>query len=129
MSDEYKYTIDELQTLRRGCDLRFAYSGAGVATLIDRQGNGAKVAVGTFNLKAIDGDELVLEDDIEPTVPLEDLRKAELVKLAESMDLVADGLTRAQIIAAIEAKNAEGVKNDPDRSDGESTLGAGESGD
>jgi hypothetical protein len=62
-----KYAFDSGNNLVRGDALTFAYSGSGVATLIDAAGTGYKVAVGTRNLAAIfisgNCEELMLESD------------------------------------------------------------------
>ena len=60
---EYKYALEgDYHELVYGDELRLAYSGAGVATLVDRKGSGFKVPVGTRNLAAIDGEDLILAD-------------------------------------------------------------------
>jgi len=61
----HKYAMDDEGNLIRGDGLTFAYSGSGVATLIDGAGTGFKVRVGTRNLAAIEGDTLILVDEPE----------------------------------------------------------------
>jgi hypothetical protein len=60
-----KYAMDDDGNLIPGDALTFAYSGAGVATLVDSAGTGFRVQVGTHNLAAIEGDALVLVDSPE----------------------------------------------------------------
>ena len=48
-----RYALDSDGNLTSGSALAFAYSGAGVATLIDKAGTAVKVAVGARNLAGI----------------------------------------------------------------------------
>lgn len=59
----HEYAMDDEGNLVRGDALTFAYSGSGVATLIDGAGTGFKVRVGTRNLLAIEGDTLILVNE------------------------------------------------------------------
>jgi hypothetical protein len=59
-----KYALDADHNLIPGDELTFAYSGSGVATLVDAAGTGYKVAVGARNLAGIDGENLILNSDV-----------------------------------------------------------------
>jgi len=56
----FEYDINESGDLVRGDRLYFAYSGSGVATLIDAAGTGYRVRVGEHNLKGIGPGKLIL---------------------------------------------------------------------
>ena len=115
-----KYRIDENKDLQPGDELTFAYSGSGVATLVDLAGTGFKVAVGSHNLARIDGDKLVLAeyppapvappgDDFADAPPPEDpadlhaLTAKELRALcaARKISLPKGNLTKAQLVGLL----------------------------
>lgn len=105
-----KYALDEQNNLIRGDLLTFAYSGSGVATLIDKAGTGYRVAVGTRNLKAIDGDTLVLENDAEPAgdqsepdapTAYSDLTKRELLDALTAREIAVDGHPNKDALIAL----------------------------
>ena len=103
-----QYALDGDGNLIRGEALTFAYSGAGVATLIDKVGTGFKVHVGTRNLAGIvttldDGGKnkdgkgyLVLENDAAPTTAVnadlyDDFTKRELKALCREREIEFKG--------------------------------------
>ena len=60
MKDNYQYALDEQNDVIPGSDLYYAYTGAGFAMLIDRDGTGVRVQIGTRNVLGVSDDELVL---------------------------------------------------------------------
>jgi len=125
MVDDYRYAIDADKNLVPGSVLRFAYSGSGVATLIDRDGTGFKVPVGTRNLATIFTNEggaaaLLLMDESEASyqpenpTPYDALDREALLSLARSRGIPFNGRPGAAKLIAFLVATDEGRGCTPD---------------